>query len=238
MRLYYIYWYHLPEHTDRAKEGYIGITSNLKNRHYHHSTGRTNKHLTNAFNKYSNIIRDVIFQGTKDECLALEITLRPINGIGWNIIAGGGLPPSGMSVGKREGVALKNIQLGGLKKRGTLSPFKGQTSRHSQSTKDLIGSYHKGKIISNSHKQAITDKLSGGKSVRAHTVILINKNTNEEKSFDCVVEAAKFIGISRSAMKSRIRNDFYYPIKGTSRRKDGWFVKSVVKGGDVVTPRP
>ncbi len=88
------YLYHLHRTTnDNLKQGYIGITNRPTTRLTEHKRS-TNKHLENAFKKYSDIVMSIIYQGTQQECLDKEYQLRPTKNIGWNIAVGGGMPPS------------------------------------------------------------------------------------------------------------------------------------------------
>ena len=96
-----VYWIRNQDHDDVMTQGYVGITSdkgrvsrlwghfnNLKNKSH------PNAHLQCAYNRYKHLESEILFEGTEEECVAKEIELRPHEGIGWNILAGGGLPPS------------------------------------------------------------------------------------------------------------------------------------------------
>lgn len=96
---YYVYWYHLKDHTNPKTQGYIGITKHLTKRHRTHMTlakcksGST--HFINAINKYGedNLITDILYTvEDKDEARWLEHEYRPNSNIGWNMAAGGVLP--------------------------------------------------------------------------------------------------------------------------------------------------
>lgn len=90
-----VYWIHAKEHTDITSQGYIGVTINTQRRLLEHSKRKSNRHLTFAIEKYGwdNLVKDILVVAEKDYCLDVEKQLRPIDGIGWNTIAGGGLPP-------------------------------------------------------------------------------------------------------------------------------------------------
>ena len=97
---YNVYWIHLPEHIDIRSEGYVGITNNLKERFGRHKATARNVnrqrsvHLENAINKYPDLIYDTVMQDCEMELAQLiELELRPLPNIGWNIAIGGGLPP-------------------------------------------------------------------------------------------------------------------------------------------------
>lgn len=95
-----VYWIRASHHTT-TDEGYIGITrtsgrgdriwshlNKLKNRSH------PNPILQNAYNKHSDLIVDILFTGSIVECAAQEHSLRPSANIGWNVLPGGGVPPS------------------------------------------------------------------------------------------------------------------------------------------------
>lgn len=93
-RDYSIYWIHLAEH-DMFSGGYIGISKDVESRWKAHSNTTENPHLKAALNKYKDsVIWEVIADDlTEDEAKAYEKLLRPVPNIGWNIAAGGGMPP-------------------------------------------------------------------------------------------------------------------------------------------------
>jgi hypothetical protein len=93
---YNVYWLRLPEHNDMFLQGYVGITNNTSRRFKEHLTKTKNAHLKNAINKYGldNIIKEVIIVADKAYCLMIESLLRNNDSIGWNLIKGGGIPPS------------------------------------------------------------------------------------------------------------------------------------------------
>ena len=91
----YVYWIHLPCHTDIHSQGYVGVSVKPKKRLQEHKNFTDNAHLSNAFKKYSDsIIQTVVFQGDSDSCYRYEEYLRPTKNIGWNINKGGAQPPS------------------------------------------------------------------------------------------------------------------------------------------------
>lgn len=92
----YLYWIHLPEHTDIFSQGYVGITSNISSRFSRHKNKHTNPHLSNTIDKYNweNLIKDIVIISHEEYCLELEKKIRPEKEIGWNIAIGGGKPVS------------------------------------------------------------------------------------------------------------------------------------------------
>lgn len=92
--MYCLYWIRLEEHTDINLEGYVGITTNFKERIRAHRKCRIANHFTNAKNKYGwdNLIKEVITENlTKEQALLLEFNYRPFQNIGWNSQIGGEL---------------------------------------------------------------------------------------------------------------------------------------------------
>jgi hypothetical protein len=75
-----VYWLHDETCLNLQVSGYVGISGSWWRRLSQHAR---NKHFP------ANFDWSIIFTGTKDECLALERTLRPEPGIGWNKSRGG-----------------------------------------------------------------------------------------------------------------------------------------------------
>lgn len=90
----FVYWIHLPEHTDLNSEGYIGFTSKTVEKRFkqHKTDSKRYPHLTlyKAMAKYGDdLIVQTLLEGSEEYCLEMENKLRPDNKIGWNIKAGG-----------------------------------------------------------------------------------------------------------------------------------------------------
>lgn len=87
-----IYWIHLEEHSDHIKEGYIGVTLDLRRRLHRHilaaQQGKKN-HLEFRNALLSKFKVEIIFSGSSEECYRREKELRPIYGVGWNLVPGG-----------------------------------------------------------------------------------------------------------------------------------------------------
>ena len=91
----FVYWIRLPEQTNVAVEGYVGIAMNFEQRmSAHKSCAKTGKEQTlyKAIRKYGwdNLIKEIILISNEDYCLEIEKKLRPTPRIGWNIAIGGG----------------------------------------------------------------------------------------------------------------------------------------------------
>jgi len=114
-----VYWISHPTHTDIFSQGYVGITTRKDRRLHEHRYVTQNAHLSNAINKYgwNNLLKKVVLIGDTDYCLEIESKLRPTDKIGWNIVKGGGKPPSvpwnkGKKARPEEVERLRKMQLG------------------------------------------------------------------------------------------------------------------------------
>jgi len=92
----FVYWIHLPEHTDMFTEGYIGFTSKTVEERYkgHLKESRSsrcpNYPIYNNIKKYGDkLIVSTIVEADTDYCLYIEEKLRPDFKIGWNLQIGG-----------------------------------------------------------------------------------------------------------------------------------------------------
>lgn len=101
----YVYWIHLPEHTNFLKEGYIGYTSRTVEErwkgHIKESSRARNLNypVYNAMRKYGEAIQvTTLVEGPEEYCLELEFKLRPERKIGWNLQMGGNKGTKGVDV--------------------------------------------------------------------------------------------------------------------------------------------
>jgi len=101
-----VYWIHRPEHTDMFTQGYIGVSRDVVKRWEEHLKKSDNRHLKFAIQKYGwdNLIKKELLISNKDYCLDVESKLRPVDGVGWNLVMGGGLPPVRYGNKDRQGV--------------------------------------------------------------------------------------------------------------------------------------
>ena len=80
-----VYWIKAKNHTNILEEGYVGITKDLARRMQEHAhSGRFP----------ADFEYEIVFEGSKKECLKKELDLRPSWNIGWNKASGGLIPPS------------------------------------------------------------------------------------------------------------------------------------------------
>ncbi len=209
MRACYVYWYHLEEHTDPFTQGYIGVTYDLRTRHLARINGYDKgcKTLIKAFKKYGDKIQRTVLHTTHKQCAyMLEEAYRPAKAIGWNIAIGGGLPPDTTGRKDSKEVCLKRAESVRKAKAGKYypNPYKGVTGRYTPDQLEVIGKAHKGKSISEAHKQAIRDKLSGANSHNAKRINLVHiDDLTNVLTFDCVKEAADSLGIPYQALRGQ-----------------------------------
>jgi len=148
----YVYWLHLPEHSDMRTQGYIGVTNNPKQRLWEHFNDvKTNKHcnpyLSRILKKYpKQIIQTIVFEGEKNVCYEYEEELRPSKNIGWNLNKGGDCPPSAL------GRTLSNEH-----KRKIGKANSGRVYVCSDKTKQKISVATTGKVLTEEHKQKIRE---------------------------------------------------------------------------------
>lgn len=90
-----VYWIHHPDHTDMFSQGYIGVSNSAKRRFVEHARSKANRHLRFAIDKHGwdNLVKKEILIAEEAYCLDIERKLRPMDGIGWNLVMGGGKPP-------------------------------------------------------------------------------------------------------------------------------------------------
>lgn len=223
----YVYWIHLENHIDPSSEGYIGISKQPIQRYRTHLNYKRafSRGVRAAIEKYGkeNIKHSLLFEFIDlIDARNKEFELRPNQNIGWNIAKGGGVTPDVTgrvhSQETRDKISVSNIVT--KANRGYIpSQFKGQTDRHSDETKKLIGSYHKGKTISDAHKKAITEKISGGKHPVACSIRLYHvDNPGNILEFDCIKTASDRTGINYSTLRSAHRLFRHGP------NRQGWVI--------------
>ena len=195
----FVYWIHLPEHTDMFSEGYIGFTSQtVAERWQEHqdATFYRNSPLTinNAIRKHGDkLLVTTILEGDTDYCLDVEYKLRPMPNTGYNIAIGGGASPM---MGRTHSEA--SIEKMRVAKRGELHPCLGKPrspevraaiaktntgKKHTEETRaKLSGENHwlHGKSHPEHRKKAISDKLKGRKPSASE---LANKKAYNDKTF-------------------------------------------------------
>ena len=150
----------MPEQTNVAIEGYVGIAMNFEQRmSAHKSCAKTGKEQTlyKAIRKYGwdNLVKEVILVSNENYCLEIEKKLRPVSRIGWNIAIGGEAFGSHL-----KGIKQSEQHLANRKKAlvGRVSGMKGKT--HSQEAKEKTRQANLGKVFTEESKK----KLAASKS--------------------------------------------------------------------------
>ena len=218
---HYVYWYHLPEHVDISKEGYVGVTCDLKHREATHK--RYSKsfsiHLRNAFKVYGDkVIKTIVCVTSKEHAYWLESSLRPNENTGWNIAKGGGLPPDCTGRKHSEETKAKIAESNRLAKMNQIysNPWKGKTGRYTKEQREHLGSFHKGKTISQEQIEITRPKISGGYHYKATKVRLVHKDSEQIHEFDCIKHAAEALGLNYSSLRCQ------YQEKRTTYNRKGW----------------
>lgn len=154
MNIYYVYWLHLPEHSDISTQGYVGVSNNPKRRLSEHTLAskkgnKENPYLGRIISKYE-IIQTIVFQGAEKECYHQEEILRPNKNIGWNINKGGTTPPVMTGIARSESTKKKISE-----------SLKGRT--HSEETRKKLSEKGRQRPCSDETKQKISESLSNRK---------------------------------------------------------------------------
>lgn len=194
----YVYWIHLPEHTNVC-DGYIGVFKgkNIKerwNRHKRDAALGSNYIIHKVIRKYDNLVYDVLFTGEYEGCLQLEAYWRPNLHIGWNIHAGGRScsPMQGRVHTEESKIKMKSSHTS--KKRSVESlikqsnTLKGHTT--SEETKRKISTSQKGKANNGVLKRRKVVKASTG------------------EIFESVSAAARWVGIHSSSIFKHIKGEY------------------------------
>lgn len=233
MVLFQVYWYHLAQHTNPHTQGYIGVTkeNNVRRRCHINGVSGGSKILCKAFKKYGseNVIQDILHTvDSSEEAYELEMAYRPHPRTGWNIAIGGGLPPDctgrvdSPETRKKRAEAVKQAKAG----KTYLSVFKGMTDRHDEKRRKAIGDQHRGKTLSDAHKRAISEKMSGGDSPKAKTLFIVHKDSPEKVySFPCIRVAADHLGIPYNTLRSQAQRTLKHD-RTSEPSRTGWICLS------------
>jgi group I intron endonuclease len=94
----FVYWLHLPTHTDPFSQGYVGVSCDPKKRlRVHTWLAKKGRHenpiLENVFNKHEKVLHTILLIGEENYCYEIENKMRPSKNTGWNINIGGTKPP-------------------------------------------------------------------------------------------------------------------------------------------------
>ncbi len=158
----FVYWIHLPEHTDVTKDGYVGFTSKtVESRFKQHRDDSIrekykNLPIYNAMNKYGNLlVVETLVEGSNEYCLMIENKLRPEVKIGWNIKIGGDFGSLGVKASEETKLKMSETR------RGESNGFYGK--EHSEETKQKLREINLGKKASEETKNKLSAMRKGKK---------------------------------------------------------------------------
>lgn len=191
----FVYWIHLPEHTDVASEGYVGFTSKsveirLK-QHKDDSNREKYKSLPiyNAMRKHGDLlIVDTLVEGSIDYCLMIENKLRPAVKIGWNIKIGGDLGSIGLKASAETRLAMSESR------KGVNNGFYGKT--HSEETKQKLREANLGK----KHSKETKEKFSLSRKGKKMNLSQEQRKRRSDRSKSQVMSEAARLKISISKL--------------------------------------
>lgn len=211
--MYYLYWIAPIGSSYPKTEGYIGISK--------HPQARFRDHTTHCETRGSKIVRAYVDEhgidsvehtimnefNTLEEAKQAERDFRPHSNIGWNLQTGGGTTPdcTGIQLSEETKRKISESNIATKSQRTYTNKFKGTTGRYTEAQKKHIGSFHKGKTISEEHKQAITEKNSGANNHNAKSISIKDSLDDSEYSFDTLKEAADKLGIKYSTLRAASR---------------------------------
>lgn len=211
--MYSIYWIHMSEHSDPFTEGYIGLSNQPEKRLRAHTTDAAlvgSKYVRKYVEEYGteNIQHKILHSGLPlEEAKQYEFAYRPTPRIGWNIQKGGGSTPncSGRTHTSETKTKIAESNTRTKSTRTYTSHFKGMTTRHSDEMKQHLGSFHKGKTISEEHKRAITEKNSGINNPKSKSITLYDHVLQLKTTYVNLREAASMLGINYSTIRSAVQ---------------------------------
>ena len=217
----FVYWIHLPNHTDPLTEGYIGVSRDVDFRINSHLTEiknntHTNNHLIHAVNKYGwdNLVKEVLITDDEEMCYIKETEMRPTKSIGWNIAPGGHRGPGrkkGQSISKesiekaKETIRLRNERiLSGDANESDLLFLERKKERNLLSQK---------KILEKKQTKVKEKELKKQQKLKEKEAIHLEKNRNRTKGViltkqpsrplceNCKISLAKSNGTSKHGFK-------------------------------------
>ncbi len=172
----------------------------------------------------------------KAEAYELEQAYRPRRLIGWNLAIGGGMPPD--TTGRIDPPEVRKKRAESVRKAKQANPqashFKGTKGRWNDAQKQAIGSAHRGKTISEKHKQAITEKNSGDKNHNAKDIYLVHRdNPSKVHHFTCIKLASETLGVPYQALRSVAQRALKQDVTSEPSRL-GWIILSKQDSKDSV----
>ena len=188
-----VYWIHTKEQNNIFEDGYIGITNNFNQRMFAHKSASKNNDypLYNAIKKYGwdNLIKEILLISDQNYCKLIELKLRSLKRIGWNLSEGGNLPPNHKGI-KQSKEHLEN-RCKALK--GRISGFLGK--KHSESAREKCRLINLG--IPKSQESKLKNAIAHYQPIKINDVIY--------KSWK---EASKIKGIPMGSFSSILKGNY------------------------------
>lgn len=175
-----VYWIRHADHTDIFRDGYVGISKDATRRFSEHRRGvSSNNHLKHAIKKYGveSVVFEIVLVSDMNYCLDIERKLRPENGIGWNLVVGGGKPP--VLSGYRPAL------------RGRTPWNKGK--KMSDATRDKVSKAVKKQMADPEHRKLLSAIKVGKQSPRAGATL--SQETKQKMSLSRLGKPSKKKGI-------------------------------------------
>lgn len=193
---YCVYWIHAKHHSDKLSQGYIGISSNFKERLRSHKKNKKKTKLTDAIKAYgwNNLQKEILFNNLPlQKALDIEKMFRIQPNIGWNLQKGGklGVDKSWYEIPKNK--KLHSIKTSIKTKEGILK--KDSTEKRSkraiESRKKHIDSYKNINLGSNNNKALLNEKQV--KEIKCKLIPSEMKNIDIAKRFNVKPYVISFI---------------------------------------------
>lgn len=207
---YSIYWIAAHHHSDPYTEGYVGMSNQ--------STKRMRAHTTDTAEVGSQVVREYVgthglgsvrhvILGTcesVEDARSMELSYRPKQNVGWNLAKGGGTTPdcTGREYSDETKAKISEGNIATKSGRTYTSHFKGVTGRWSDEQKQAIGATHKGKTISQKHKDSAREKMLRDNSPRAVKFTIRNVHTGETQEYGSIGSASDALGIPYSTVRA------------------------------------
>jgi hypothetical protein len=149
-KLTLVYWLHDARCVDPERDGYVGLTCNIRARMQQHARG-------GRFPTFSYMI---LFAGSRVECSAEEKRLRPNPGMGWNSFSGGygGRQPSKATKARMS--AASKARMSSDEARSKISAaLVGRI--HSEDHRAKIGDANKRRVVSEATRSKMSARMKG-----------------------------------------------------------------------------
>lgn len=170
MQIIKVYWLYSSDTDNIFTDGYIGISKNHKVRIYQHRK------------RFGEFRYKIIFYGSLAQCLALELQLRPLPGIGWNKACGGFegyrlghsdetrkiikekranqiAPMTGLKQSEETKAKIKNSNTGKVRSEKTKAKLKAAKQNISEETRAKISASSRGRKLSPEARAKVSEAL-------------------------------------------------------------------------------